>query len=374
MRRANRVLIIGGGFFGLYIAEHFAKKGFKVRVLEREAECMQRASFINQARVHNGYHYPRSVLTALRSRISFPKFSSEFPECIKSDFEKYYLIGKILGKVTARQFQRFCDRIGASCEASPKWINDLIDPRLVEAVYHTQETAFDAIKLRELMLARLLDGNIELLTKRSAKTLMRRGNDLVVGVEHVNGTEEAYSADQVFNCTYSMLNCLETSDSVGPIPLKHQLTELCLVEPPGLLANVGITVMCGPFFSFMPFPSEGLHSFSHVRYTPHAEWYENVKPKEGVFPYTIFDKAQKKSAWNAIRYDARRYMPILDQCTYKRSIWEIKTLLPKSEKDDSRPILFMPNHGESGYHCIIGGKIDNVYDAIDVIHKLKLDQ
>ena len=30
-----------------------------------DADLMQRASYANQARVHNGYHYPRSLLTAL---------------------------------------------------------------------------------------------------------------------------------------------------------------------------------------------------------------------------------------------------------------------------------------------------------------------
>ncbi len=53
---------------------------------------MSRASYNNQARVHNGYHYPRSILTALRSRISFPRFVDEFRDCVDSDFDKYYLI------------------------------------------------------------------------------------------------------------------------------------------------------------------------------------------------------------------------------------------------------------------------------------------
>ena len=43
------------------------------------------------------------------------------------------------------------------------------------------------------------------------------------------------------------------------------------------LKNSGITVMDGPFFSVMPFPAKGLHSFSHVRYTPHYEWQDTEK-------------------------------------------------------------------------------------------------
>ena len=75
------VLVIGGGFYGAYISAHFSKLGKKVILCEKDNGLMLRASFANQARVHNGYHYPRSVLTALRSRVSFPRFSAEFKDC-----------------------------------------------------------------------------------------------------------------------------------------------------------------------------------------------------------------------------------------------------------------------------------------------------
>ena len=65
------VLIIGGGFYGVYIAEHLKNQGKSVLVVEKENDFLQRASLWNQARVHSGYHYPRSILTGFRSRISF---------------------------------------------------------------------------------------------------------------------------------------------------------------------------------------------------------------------------------------------------------------------------------------------------------------
>ena len=145
------------GGFGLYLAEFLAKKGCEVLLLEEEKELMTHASFHNQARVHNGYHYPRSVLTALRSRVSFPRFISEFPDCIDSDFEKFYLIARPLGKVTAKQFKQFCERIGAYIEPAPNKIARLVNPQHIEAVFTTQEFAFDALKLRQCMLERIAD-------------------------------------------------------------------------------------------------------------------------------------------------------------------------------------------------------------------------
>lgn len=68
LNNAKEIAIIGGVFFGMYIAEYLALKGCKVTIFVKENDFMTHASYHNQARVHNGYHYPRSILTALRSR------------------------------------------------------------------------------------------------------------------------------------------------------------------------------------------------------------------------------------------------------------------------------------------------------------------
>jgi hypothetical protein len=62
--------------------------------------------------------------------------------------------------------------------------------------------------------------------------------------------------------------------------------------------------------------------------------------------------------------DAARYLPILAKSEYRSSLWQVKTVLPRSETDDSRPILFRPHHGLENHHVVLGGKIDNVYDAV----------
>ena len=65
--------------------------------------------------------------------------------------------------------------------------------------------------------------------------------------------------------------------------------------------------------------------------------------------------------------DAQRYLPLIKQCRYRESLWEVKTVLPKSEVDDSRPILLRPGHGLANLTSIMGSKIDNVYDMMDMI-------
>lgn len=366
----KKIVIVGGGFFGMYLAEFMAKSGHQVKIVEKENRFMARASFNNQARVHNGYHYPRSVLTALRSRIAFPRFVSEFAHCIDTDFDKYYLISSKAGKVTANQFSSFCQRIGASCEPAPGFLHKYTNPALVDACYTVTEYAFDSKKLSETMLDRLQSSSVQYQTGVSVdKVHPHQQGLLVTCTENKSGEQYQVYADHVFNCTYSQINHIVKNSGLELIPLKHEMTEMCLVKVPEELKKSGLTIMCGPFFSVMPFPAfAGLHSFSHVRYTPHYQWIDNNK-----HTYIDSDKnyknASRNSAWCYMVKDALRYLPLLQECQYQHSLWEIKTVLPDSEIDDSRPILFKPNYGLQGFHCLMGGKIDNVYDVIEAITK-----
>jgi glycine/D-amino acid oxidase-like deaminating enzyme len=78
--------VIGGGFYGCFIAAFLSEAGQTVVVLEKEDSLLKRASYSNQARVHNGYHYPRNLVTAARSRANFPRFVNEFRSCIDDSF------------------------------------------------------------------------------------------------------------------------------------------------------------------------------------------------------------------------------------------------------------------------------------------------
>jgi len=366
------ITIIGGGFFGLYIAEYFSRLGKKVIVIEKENDAMQRASYINQARVHNGYHYPRSVLTALRSRISFPRFVDEFESCIDSDFDKYYMISNRLGKVTPNQFQKFCGRIGASCEPAPHNIKQLINPNMINEVFKAKEFAFNSTVLKQTMVERVQNCGVNILFNHRVNTISKSETDSLLRLCICSDSDEfTINTKQVFNCTYSLLNSVLHESKIELIPLRHEMTEMCIVDVPDELRNVGITVMCGPFFSTMPFPSKNAHSFSHVRYTPHYEWNDTVNSY--IDAHEHYRNTQKRTAWRKMKIDAQRYIPILNEMSYKESLWEVKTILPSSDTDDSRPILFKANYGLPGLHCVMGGKIDNVYDVIQTINDLGLD-
>jgi len=364
MSERCEALIIGGGFFGLYLAEHLALTWGErdVVVCERGPALMAGASYANQARVHNGYHYPRSRLTAFRSRVHFPRFVAEFRDCIDDSFSKLYAVAANGSKVSAGQFRRFAESIGAPIERAPERLRGLFDRHLVEDVFLTQEYAFDAVKLRAVMVDRIHHAGVREKTGREVRVLRPDGNGAIaVEVNGPNGSER-YLARHVFNCTYCDINEVLTASKLPLIPLKHELAELALIRAPEPLANLGITVMCGPFFSTMPFPSAGLHSLSHVRYTPHDNWTDAAG--DTFHGRRATTENGTRSAYPLMIRDAARYLPILAESEYRRSLWQVKTVLPRSEADDSRPILFRPHHGLENHHVVLGGKIDNIYDAV----------
>src|SRR5262249_37221803 len=49
------VLVVGGGFYGCLIACHLRRRYPRVLLVEKQADLLERASYVNQARVHQGY-------------------------------------------------------------------------------------------------------------------------------------------------------------------------------------------------------------------------------------------------------------------------------------------------------------------------------
>jgi glycine/D-amino acid oxidase-like deaminating enzyme len=361
----KRAVIVGGGFFGASIALMLHHRGVTPIILEESSKMFSHASRVNQARVHGGYHYPRSLLTAYRSRRNYDRFKTRYQAAIADGFTKIYAVGRRFSKVTANQFDTFMKRVGAPLREAPQHINKLFNHHLTERIWIAEECAFDYAILRDLVSLELNVAGIETHFSTSASKVTREGNKMLVHTSA--GTE--LPCDYVFNATYAGLNRLPASSNLPLIPLKHELAEMALIELPPELRDLSVTMMCGPFFSFMPYPALNLTTLSHVRYTPHAHWFENNETG-ATNPYLLLEAMEKKTAFEMMVSDAARYIPVLRDSQYRESLWTIKTLLPLSENDDGRPILFQRDLKMPGLVHVMGGKIDNIFDVEDEIENL----
>ncbi len=339
------------------IAAHAASGGASVAVIEQAPSLLTRASLANQARIHNGYHYPRSFTTGWRSHENYRRFVTDFPDCVHDGSLSVYAIARSGSKTTARQFERFCRVMGAPARPARPAVAKLFSTRLVEAVFEVEEAAFDALRLREQLETRLLDRGI-------AVHLEQR----VVGLDHGpagvalrthRGLDVRASA--VVNCTYAGMNHLHQpwDECVGS--LKHEVAELALVRVPDELGGLGITVLDGPFFSVVPYPARELHVLSHVRHTPHAAWTEADSSPD---PYTLLAQTRIDSRFPAMIRDAARFVPLLASAWHVDSLYEIKTVSARHELDDARPILVQRAPSSRRMISVLGSKMDNIYDVI----------
>ena len=354
---------MGGGFYGARLALVLRARGGRVLLVERESTLLGRASLRNQARVHNGYHYPRSILTSLRSRLNYARFLTEYADCVDQSFAHYYAIARG-SKVTAAQFTEFCRRIGAPLSAAPAAVGRLFNSSRIESVFEVRECAFDAVKLRERVTRELEAAGVELATETEATRITSRAGSSARVTLRRASKDTIVDADVVVNATYSRLNHLLASSGAAIIPAKHELTEMALIEPPPELGGAAVTVMDGPFFSMMPYPSRGLFTLSHVRYTPHCSWHDRAGDSIAM----IDDPSRGRTSrhLHMVR-DAERYLPAMRSARYIDSLWEVKTLMPRSEQDDSRPILLRRSDEHPACLTVLGAKIDSVYDVEEAL-------
>ena len=150
MREIYDKVIIGAGLYGLYSAEYCGRKGQKILVLECETEPFKRATYINQARVHMGYHYPRSISTAMKSAGYFERFNNEYSFCINGIFEQIYATSRTFSYTSALEFKKFCDDANIPCEEVN--VNKYFKKGMCDGAFLTKEYTYDAHILRDYLV------------------------------------------------------------------------------------------------------------------------------------------------------------------------------------------------------------------------------
>lgn len=363
-------LIIGAGLYGLYAALYCAKKGQHVTVIETDEEPFSRATYINQARVHMGYHYPRSLSTAMKSAGYFKRFVEDYSFSIRSDFQQIYATAGHFSWTDALEFNKFCKDAGIPCEPLP--VNRYFNEGCCDGAFLTKEYTYDAHILRDYFLAELSRyKGVKLCCSRKIRHIERKADSYEIYALY-QGNEECYEAPFVLNATYAsvnqVLNLLEAAPSFG---IKYELCEIILCSVNDKLKNIGLTVMDGPFFSIMPFGKTGFHSLTSVTFTPHMtsqsdipqfSCMEGTECGKGILANCNDCGNRPESAWEYMAALARKYVRAEYQFRYEKSLFSVKPILKASEIDDSRPTVIKYANKKPVFLSVLSGKINTVYD------------
>jgi len=372
-------VIIGGGIFGCYAALYLAGKGARVALLEKEAHLFRKASVVNQARLHSGYHYPRSLATAALSDEHKARFTSEHQRFVNFTFEKYYAIDRFGSFTDPLQFERFCQYLDIRCERLTD--HHLFNFNRLEALYRTEEYSFDPVLLREYYIDRVehSDG-ISVFKNTTVQTASADGKNWVLETVTTSGESDllaTLSTPTVINATYAATNAINRLFGVDDLALTHEISEIAFLASPEFAAK-GLTVMDGPFGSIMPYGLSGLLSLSSVAYTHHKISYDNLprfdcqtsedlrcRPEA---PGICTDCPRRPDS-NAYKMLAqmRQYFSESVRFEHLFSYYTIKSKLKASYIDDGRPTEISMLRSEPRFYCLFAGKINSIYEVEKIV-------
>ena len=365
-------IIIGAGLYGLYSALRCGERGQRILVLECDDAPFKRATYINQARVHMGYHYPRSFSTAIKSAHYFERFCKDYGFCCLTEFDQVYATSAHFSWTNAEEFRKFCRDADIRCDDVPpeKYFN----PGCCDGAFLTTGYTYDAQILKKWFLEQIaLLSNVTILFGHRVTGIQRVGS-----AWQVQANDLKVESPFVLNSTYAGVNEIHRLLGYEPFKIKYELCEIILCNVSEQFKNVGITVMDGPFFSIMPFGKTGYHSLTSVTFTPHKTSYDTTATfacqqySEGhCSPSCLYNcndcPAKPETAWPYMSQLARMYLGDEYVFSFVRCLFSMKPILKASEIDDSRPTVIRQYESDPTFVSVLSGKINTVYDLDEVL-------
>jgi hypothetical protein len=363
-------VVIGGGVFGAYSALVLAKQDHSVLLVEQSSELMSRASYVNQARLHTGLHYPRSLVTARESLNYYKTFRDRFPSAV-FDFDQIYAIASHNSKTSSQDFRSFISRLGIDYQIVEA--DQYFQPGTVDLAVKVDEPTFDAEILRQLILDEIKStSNIELCL-----------NTAVIGGRFVDHETNVVLSDGstirtngVVIATYAGTNAVRNSLGLSNLPLTYELAEIILGSVRSEMKGVGVTVMDGPFWSMMPFGNTGFVSLTSVGMTPLLK--SHLSPvfscqssRSGCTPLRLANcntcAVRPDTGLDHQIQQMQMFMKIKDFFTPTKSLLTVKTILSTTEVDDARPTM-IHKEPDSKTWTVFSGKISTLFDLEEVLN------
>ena len=340
-----KIAVIGGGIFGCTTAWKLAKEGYDVTLYEKNDDIISQASYVNQYRLHRGYHYPRSKETATSSQWGEHSFLQEYGDAIvNGDIEHYYAIAKEDSLVSAEEYKNFLIDLKLKYQEEEL---DLINKDVVDLTVKVDELLFDPNKLKKICWDKLKQYNV----------------DVMLDTEYISSLK---NYDYVINSTYANLNQLTPEDKQRDF--QFELCEKPVIKLPKQYKNKSVVIMDGPFMCIDPLGDTDYHVMGNVVHAIHST---NV----GRFPeYDLkFDELLNKgivknpSITNIDKFveSAKKFFIDIDKLEHIGSMYTFRTVLPNKDKDDARPTLVGKIDDKT--FTIFSGKIGTCVTAAEEI-------
>ena len=328
-------LIIGGGFYGSYLASVLGKNK-KDLIIDKNISLMRAASFANQTRLHEGAHYLKSMDTAISSNYYSNELRKQFPEVIIPNSKHYYALPESYNSITSEEFAQKCETLGINYHK----LKDKI-LSIPHTTYNVLEDNYDPSKLRESIIERINFINVEIKLNTSVICVENELSGFVVTLSDLS---KVY-VNKVYNVTYTQINEINKLFNIEEEQTVTEYVEIPLLYIP-IFSRKALTVIDGPYLSLTPFGSSKLHNLTSVIYSHHpAE--KNLENRETFINFIL-------------KQFRILLLPKYQNFTYHGTLTSKKITLKANNDLDSRPLI-IKEYGN--YTQIIGTKISNIIEV-----------
>ena len=330
-----KIAVVGAGVFGCVAAiDLFRNISKDVTLFDCDSEIMSRASKINQYRLHRGYHYPRSIETALQAKQGFESFKQRFGECC-TDYGIDHWYGLANDSITSDQYIDFMDRVGLKYEYVDPSVS-IFNPNAVSAAFKVNEQTLIFDSFRDRIWQELFHTDVKVKLSRRFEPYQLDNYDLVI------------------NATYANLNYLLPESE--QIDYQFELVEKCVIDVVRPMSGV---VLDGDYMCIDPVNFIGWCQVGHVKHAIHDV-------QVGKF-FNFPTLAPIQSKQDLILNEFGKYFKA-PKHDYYTSRYVVRTVLPSREHDDARP-TYITKHNDKLY-SIFSGKIDTVVDISNELIKM----
>ena len=338
----GKCAVVGGGIYGVTTATKLKVSGYDVVLFESDKQLLNRASGINQYRLHRGYHYPRSSETIESCKINEDSFIKYYNQSIvNGDIKHYYSIASEESLVTAQEYLTTLDNAGLDWKIVDTLPN-------CDLTIEVKEKLYSPSMLRTLSEERLYGNGVDVKLNKKV--------DKLEGYEHV------------VYCTYSSLN--DFSDNKQNY--QFELCEKPLLKLPKKYKGKSIVIMDGPFMCFDPYSNTDYHLAGNVVHAIHASNI-GIKPNIPAVYKEYLDKGvvTNPKYTNIDRFieSAKKFFPEIEKSKHVGSMYTIRTVLPHKDDTDERPTIVTKQNKD---YILFSSKIGNCVNAAsNVINMIK---
>ena len=254
--KKKSICIIGGGFYGCYIAKKINEnfKNVQVEIYEKNTDLLTEAGKNNQYRLHLGFHYPRSLETIKQTQLGSKIFINEFKKFVSKPKKNIYLIHKN-SLVKFELYKKIFEKLKINFkEINIKNIKFLKDHKMYQGAIDTNEQVI------------LLDKLIPHLKKFVKKKCKINFCNEVKKINSKSG--EIYDTKNKIRKFDYIINTTYINPNLGlkkKYKIKYEIAAMVKIK--NTLKDTAITIMDGPFVSLYPRNNREA-SISSVKFTP----------------------------------------------------------------------------------------------------------